>query len=132
MQVERVLETCLYADDLSAAEAFYSRVLGLQVRSRVAGRHVFFHCGENMLLVFNPAATQRATGEVPRHGALGTGHVAFAATEESLTAWKDQLAQNGVSVEAEIHWPAGGHSLYFRDPAGNSVEITTPQTWGLH
>ena len=37
-----VLETCLYASDLAAAERFYGGALGLQVFAREEGRHVFF------------------------------------------------------------------------------------------
>ncbi|MGH2457249.1 MAG: VOC family protein, partial [Chloroflexota bacterium] len=48
MRAERVLETCLYVDDLTAAEAFYASVLGLELFSKVPGRHVFFRCGEGM------------------------------------------------------------------------------------
>ena len=129
MQVERVLETCLYVDDLGAAQDFYRRVVGLELESQVAGRHVFFRCGDGMLLLFNPAATEHASGAVPPHGARGPGHVAFAAMEESLPAWRQRLAQNGVTIEAEIDWPGGGHSLYFRDPAGNSLELATPHIW---
>jgi catechol 2,3-dioxygenase-like lactoylglutathione lyase family enzyme len=47
-----ILETCLYADDLVAAERFYRDVLGLQLVNRKAGRHIFFRCGSTMLLVF--------------------------------------------------------------------------------
>ena len=28
-------------------------------------------------------------------------------------------------------WPGGGRSIYFRDPAGNCVELVTPGVWGL-
>ncbi len=129
MQVERVLETCLYVNDLSAAEDFYGRVLGLEIRSRVAARHVFFRCGEGMLLLFNPEATARPSGEVPVHGARGPGHVAFAMAEADVAAWREHLAQQGVAIEAEIAWPGGGRSIYFRDPSGNSLELATPQTW---
>ena len=41
------------------------------------------------------------------------------------------LAKHGVSIEKTIDWPDGGRSLYFRDPAGNSLELATPQIWGL-
>ena len=34
-------------------------------------------------------------------------------------------------VEAEIHWPHGGASLYLRDPAGNSVELAPGRIWNL-
>jgi catechol 2,3-dioxygenase-like lactoylglutathione lyase family enzyme len=41
------------------------------------------------------------------------------------------MVQHGVEIEAEVTWPSGGQSIYFRDPAGNSVELATPQTWNL-
>jgi catechol 2,3-dioxygenase-like lactoylglutathione lyase family enzyme len=36
-----------------------------------------------------------------------------------------------VIEDLEVEWPRGGRSLYFRDPAGNSVELVTPGPWGL-
>jgi hypothetical protein len=33
-------------------------------------------------------------------------------------------------IEKEFGWPRGGRSIYFRDPAGNSVELVTPGLWG--
>jgi|SRR5579871_3155338 catechol 2,3-dioxygenase-like lactoylglutathione lyase family enzyme len=131
MRIARVLETCLYADDLAACTDFYERVLGLEVYSQVAGRHVFFRCGDTMFLLFNPAATQQATGPVPPHGAHGQGHVAFAVRQVELPQWRDRLQHSGVAIEAEVTWPSGGQSLYLRDPAGNSVELTTPGIWKL-
>ncbi|MEJ2147783.1 MAG: VOC family protein, partial [Acidobacteriota bacterium] len=57
MEKLQVLETCLYARDLEAAEQFYAGVLGLQPFSRNPGRHVFFRCGDAVFLVFNPEVT---------------------------------------------------------------------------
>ena len=48
-----ILETALYADDLDAAERFYGNLLGLERVTRAGDRHVFFRCGDGMLLVFN-------------------------------------------------------------------------------
>jgi catechol 2,3-dioxygenase-like lactoylglutathione lyase family enzyme len=126
-----VLETALYADDLDEAEGFYSTVLDLALDSKADGRHLFFQCGRGMLLIFDPAATAVEGGPVPPHGATGPGHVAFAVAASELDAWIDQLEQHGVEIEARVDWPAGGRSIYFRDPAGNSLELTTPQIWGL-
>jgi len=134
--VRGVLETCLYAADLAAAERFYADVIGLAAFARVDGRHVFFRCGAGVLLVFNPETTSRAPGAVagvpvPAHGTHGAGHVAFAVPERELDAWRARLTEREVPVEAEIHWPRGGRSLYVRDPAGNSVELATPTIWNL-
>lgn len=135
MRVDTILETSLYAPDLDAAERFYTDVLGLVVHSREAGRHVFFRCGRTMFLVFNASRTREGTrsGAVafPAHGADGAGHVAFSVSADALPAWKARLIDSGVAVEAEVEWPGGGQSLYFRDPAGNSVELATPSLWGL-
>jgi catechol 2,3-dioxygenase-like lactoylglutathione lyase family enzyme len=136
MPIDRVLETCLYATDLAAAERFYAEVLGLTAFARAEGRHVFFRCGHAVLLLFNPDVTATAPGAVagvpvPAHGARGAGHVAFAVPEPELAAWRARLEAHGVAVEAEIAWPRGGSSLYVRDPAGNSVELAPPRIWGL-
>jgi catechol 2,3-dioxygenase-like lactoylglutathione lyase family enzyme len=130
MKAREILETCLYADDLAAAERFYGGVLGLEMIARVEGRHVFFRCGARVFLIFDPARTADG-GEVPGHGARGPGHAAFAAREDELDAWRDHLIDHGVEVERDFTWPRGGRSLYFRDPAGNSIELGTPSIWRI-
>ncbi len=130
MRAAAVLETCLYADDLDAAEAFYGGVLGLQRIARVEGRHVFFRCGAGVFLVFAAEKT-RASTEIPPHGATGAGHACFAVRDDEIPGWRDHLAARGIDVEAEVEWPRGGRSLYLRDPAGNSVELGTPRIWGI-
>lgn len=126
-----ILETAIYTSDLDAAEGFYRDVLGLSFDSKAVGRHVFFRCGDAMLLVFNPAATAVKAGDVPVHGAHGPGHVAFAVENGEFEPWLDRLAEHGVEVEASVDWPGGGRSIYFRDPGGNSIELTTPSIWGI-
>lgn len=130
MHLRGVLETAVYASDLDAAEWFYGTVLGLERIARSEGRHVFFRCGAGVFLVFNPAQTL-AGGDVPAHGATGAGHAAFAVRGSELPAWRERLEQHGVPVEREVTWPRGGTSLYVRDPAGNSIELTSPAIWGL-
>lgn len=127
----RVLETCLYAADLDATAAFYERVIGLNPVSAVEGRHVFFRCADSMVLLFDPERTATPTGDVPPHGAIGPGHVAFAVREEELDSWRSRLLHAGVEVEQEVRWPGGGRSIYVRDPAGNSVELATAAIWKL-
>lgn len=132
MHVKGILETCLYVDDLDIAKDFYERVLGLVPISRLEGRHIFFRCGDGVFLLFNPERTQHAEGSVPTHGAKGPGHVAFAMQDADVSMWREKLSQNGVAIETEISWPSGGYSIYFRDPAGNSVELATPKTWHMN
>ena len=129
--VTGILETCLYVDDLATAEEFYNRILGIEPFSRVEDRHVFYRLGQSMLLIFDPDQTEKSGGDVPPHGARGAGHVAFSVSPANMPAWREHLRQHGVAIETEVTWPSGGQSLYFRDPAGNSLEVATDRVWGL-
>jgi catechol 2,3-dioxygenase-like lactoylglutathione lyase family enzyme len=135
MKPAGILETVLYATDLAAIEEFYGRVLGLTPHSKAEGRQIFYRCGEQMLLIFNPEATCVPPGPdaklpVPPHGARGEGHVCFRASAAEIDAWKRRLQQAGVAIEADFEWPGGGRSIYFRDPAGNCLEFAEPRIWG--
>ncbi len=129
--IQCLVETAVYTDDLDRAEQFYRDVLGLEVIATEPGRHVFFQVGaRDVLLVFRPEATLRGD-HLPAHGARGPGHFAMGIEADALESWREQLTRHGVTIEHEEAWPLGGHSLYFRDPAGNSVELITPGVWGL-
>ncbi|MBO6718031.1 MAG: VOC family protein [Rhizobiaceae bacterium] len=130
-----ILETAIYARDLDAAEAFYGGLLALERIARVEDRHVFYKCGDGVLLVFNPDETVKPPAPrslpVPPHGATGDGHVCFRASEAEIDRWKAHFAEAGIEIESEFEWPQGGRSIYLRDPAGNSVEFANPSIWGL-
>ena len=127
--METIVETAIYVADLDRAEAFYRDVLGLPLVGKEEGRHVFFGVGSGVLLVFNPETTLTG-GVFPAHGTTGPGHFALGIPSESLEAWKQWLVSRGIAIEHEISWPAGGHSVYFRDSEGNSAELVTRGVWG--
>ncbi len=132
--LSHVLETCLYVSDLNKAEPFYRETLGLPLVSKLEDHHLFFRCGNQMLLLFDPEATaivQKSPDIAPPHGASGPGHVAFSVLEEDLETWRSHLTSHDVAIEKEIKWGDRGRSLYFRDPSGNSLEVTTPAIWGI-
>jgi catechol 2,3-dioxygenase-like lactoylglutathione lyase family enzyme len=136
MTPSAILESALYVTDLDAAERFYGETLGLAPVGRVAGRHVFFRCGQGVLLLFNAAATRApppsdAKLPVPPHGTAGEGHLCFSATGDEIDRWKAHLQAEGIAIEADFQWPQGGRSIYFRDPSGNSIEFAEPRIWGL-
>lgn len=128
-----ILETALYAEDLDAAEAFYTGVLGLEKIARVSDRHLFCRVGQQMLLIFNPVRTITGGDDpampVPPHGATGQGHLCFAASAAEIHAWAERLEGAGHPIEADFHWPGGARSIYLRDPAGNSLEFAEPRLW---
>lgn len=131
----QILESALYVADLDAAEAFYGGVLGLEKITRAGNRHVFYRCGPGVLLLFNPAETAIPPAEgqlaVPPHGAHGPGHLCFRATSDEIDEWAARLTARDVEIESVVEWPGGGRSIYFRDPAGNSLEFAEARIWGI-
>ncbi|CAH2398844.1 VOC family protein [Mesorhizobium ventifaucium] len=136
MTPSAILESALYVTDLDAAEKFYSGVLGLDLLGKVDGRHLFFRCGDSVLLIFNAEATKvpparDARLKVPPHGTVGDGHLCFAASADEIVRWKAHLETKKIAIESEFEWPQGGRSIYIRDPSGNSIEFAEPRIWGI-
>ena len=134
--ITRTLETALYVDDLDAAVAFYRDILGLRVLM-ASPRLVALDAGQaTVLLLFQRGATVEGLdmpgGWIPPHDGQGPVHFAFAITTEDLGAWEIHLRERGVAIESRVRWDRGGQSIYFRDPAGHSVELATPGTWAVY
>jgi catechol 2,3-dioxygenase-like lactoylglutathione lyase family enzyme len=136
MTPSAILESALYVTDLDAAEKFYTDVLGLDLLGKVDGRHLFFRCGDGVLLIFNADATKvppapDAKLKVPPHGTVGDGHLCFAASADEIVRWRAHLERKKIAIESEFEWPQGGRSIYIRDPSGNSIEFAEPRIWGI-
>ncbi len=133
MKIENIAEAVLYVDDLPEATRFYQEVLGLPLSLSFEDASFLQTGVRSTLILFDRARLKRRQSAIPHHGAEGPGHVAVAVPHESLAAWRRRLAEHGVAVEHEQSWPQGTHSVYFRDPAGNSVELIDdrhyPRVW---
>lgn len=126
--VQGIHETVLYADDVPALAAFYSEVVGLQAIEPPDEHSAAFRLADgNLLLVFDPSRSSAEGRFVPAHGTTGDGHLAFKV--DGLDELAADLRRNNVEIEREITWPRGGRSVYFRDPAGNSVEYVEGEIW---
>lgn len=131
MKLGQLSEAALYTHDLEAAKDFYQNILGLELISSFEDRGMSFRCGATVLLLFDPARTRVPDAGVPTHGASGEGHIAFVIEDSEIDPWRARLRNAGVPIESEVNWPSGGRSLYFRDPAGNVVELAPPTLWRL-
>lgn len=122
-QISRIAEAVLYVDDLSRATAFYQDVLQLPLTASFNDAS-FLQTGRNStLILFDRQRLRERQSVIPAHGAEGPGHVAFGIPALEMDAWRRRLQHHGVVIEHEHDWPQGTHSIYFRDPAGNSVEL---------
>lgn len=129
-----ILETALYVDDLDRADAFYTDVMGLPRLFADDRMRAFDVNRANVLLLFRRGATtlpvKTGGGVIPPHDATGQIHMAFAIRPADAATWREHLQGHGVAIEGTSEWQRGGHSLYFRDPDGNMLEVaTTPGLW---
>lgn len=133
ISVRRVLETALYCDDLETTARFYTELLGFKEHFADARLVALDAGGGTVLLLFKRGASAapipRPGGTIPPHDGSGRLHVAFAVGASDLDTWEAKLAAAGVLIDGRVAWEGGGHSIYLRDPEGNSVELATPGTW---
>jgi catechol 2,3-dioxygenase-like lactoylglutathione lyase family enzyme len=125
-----VYETVLYGEDVAALAAFYADVLRLRVVQGPDELSAAIRLDDGgVLLLFDPRLAGRPGRPVPSHGTTGPGHVAFRVRSGELDRWRTALSEHQTPIEQEVEWGNGGRSLYVRDPAGNSVELTGDELW---
>lgn len=128
MKISRIKETCIYVTDLKRTDEFYNGKLGLEVISRVEGRHVFFRAGESVLLCFIAAQTEKEE-ILPPHGAYGTIHFAFEVGRDEYDNAKKAVSEKQIEILHEHIWKNDYRSFYFHDPDRNLVEIIEEGLW---
>ena len=136
MRLERVIETCLYVDDLDRAGEFYEQVLGLTGLTRDARFRAYDVGGQSVLLLFRRGATLETVhmpgGTIPPHDGHGPLHMAFAIAADALPQWEQRLRERGIAIEGRTEWSRGGRSIYFCDPDGHLLELATPGLWAIY
>jgi len=124
-------ETVLYGRDTPALAAFYSGVLGLRLVGVMDAHSAAMRLpeGDAVLLLFDFEYAATPGRGVPTHGTTGPSHVAFRVVAGTLDQWRESITASGVTIELERGWSRGGRSIYFRDPADNSVELIDGEVW---
>jgi catechol 2,3-dioxygenase-like lactoylglutathione lyase family enzyme len=121
--INGIAEVALYVSDLEVATRFYTEVLGLPLTAAF-GEARFLQTGPNStIILFTVAGIENRTSVIPAHGAAGDQHVALAVPADEMDAWRQRLQEHGVEIEHEQDWSQGTHSIYFRDPDNNSLEL---------
>ena len=123
-----------YADDRAAAvsatgsgEYFIRAVAGHQLAERIR------LAGESL-----QAALDGVLQDIKELGGKGgmiavspSRAIAWGFTTRAMYRGSADAERSGVAIETMIDWPHGRRSVYFRDPAGNSLEFATPRMWRL-
>ena len=129
-ELSGILETALSFDHDVAVEtlAFYRDTLGLtEVASWQEG--TVFRLGFGVLLLFDRELLAENDSPVAQHGSSGVGHVCFVAAPNHYDSMRERLAEAGVEIEHDHEWSDERRSFYFRDPAGNLLEVANADIW---
>ena len=117
MKLGGVHHVSLNVHDAAATGRFYTEVLGLEVLPRpnfpFAGW--WLRAGDQEIHLI----------EVPDHRTPGGEHFAFKVDDIDVAC--AELADKGVKVSKPIDIPGGGRQCFFRDPAGNMIELNQPR-----
>ena len=125
-----LLEACLYhaAEERAAVERFYGEALDLPaVASWPDG--VAFRVGGAVLLLFDRERLAERDGPIAEHGTTGPGHACLFTDGDGYERWRERLQGLGIEITHEHEWSGGRRSLYFKDPAGNLLEIADGDLW---
>lgn len=125
-----ILETAVYYphDQRDEVLGFYEGELGLR---RVAGWDdgTAFRLGAGVLLLFDRDLLAKRDAPMADHGSMGPGHVCLRAEPGAYERVRERVATAGIEITHEHRWSDGGRSFYFKDPAGNLLEVADRDIW---
>jgi|SRR5437667_10905540 len=131
MELEGIDHVALSVRDVEAAAQWYMDVLGFERRYQGMWDSVpvFIGKGTTAIALF-PARSNTTASSAKATAAAGAGvrmlHLALRANRENFLAAQEELKRRGIQFEFQDHEIS--HSIYFRDPDGHNLEITTYQS----
>ena len=124
MQLRRLDHVSLNVSDRTRSITWYRDVLGLEQRGEPRRDDWPVFMGELGACVALFQAQVETAERQPE--STGLRHVAFMVCRDDLAAAQTRLRERGVEFRFEDHGNA--HSIYFPDPDGNVIELTTYET----
>jgi catechol 2,3-dioxygenase-like lactoylglutathione lyase family enzyme len=120
MQLQGLDHVAISVSDLPRSIAWYQDVLGLQRHfGDVWGDEpAFLMAGQSGLALFR---SKSGTNQQP--SALSVRHIAFRVDRRQFGRAQEELKARGIAFEFQDHDVS--HSIYFNDPDGHQLEITT-------
>ncbi len=123
MRVEGIDHVALAVRDIARSVAWYQEVLGLERRyENVWGDYPAVVGIGTTSVAFFPADDTAPRPKLDR-GAITMRHLAFRVDQASFGEVQAEMQRRAIPFEFQDHDIA--HSIYFEDPDGHRLEITT-------
>ena len=124
-KIEALDHVALSVRDVARSAKWYSEILGFKRlhEDKWNGIPVFVGNGDVAIALF-PAAEEIGSTSADR-AAVRTLHFAFRTDRENFSRAQDELKKRAIPFEFQDHEIS--HSIYFHDPDGHKIEITTYQ-----
>ena len=123
-QVESIDHVEVFVSDIEAAARWYREVIGLEETHRWAPAPVMIGAGNTVLALFPARLPASPATNTESTGAPGWKRVAWKTDRPGFSQAQRHLNELEISfrgpVDHDISW-----SIYFADPDGNPLEITT-------
>ena len=123
MQLEGIDHVALSVRDVELSAQWYMDVLGFEPRYEGLwnGIPTFIAKGTTAIALF--PARNHDSKKTPARAGIDMLHLAFGADRKNFVAAQRELKERGITFEFQDHEIS--HSIYFRDPDGHELEITT-------
>lgn len=122
-KMDHLDHVALAVKDLTRSARWYQEVLGLERRYQEAWGDVpTMLCAGNTCLALFPASTAEPK-PVPDDNTIAMRHLAFRVSRKNFERAQEELSRRAIAYEFEDHEIA--HSIYFSDPDGHRLELTT-------
>ena len=124
MQLEGIDHVALSVRDVERSAQWYMDVLGFEPRYEGLwnGIPTFIAKGTTAIALF-PARNHDSKKTLARAAGIDMLHLAFRADRKNFLIAQDELKSRGIAFEFQDHEIS--QSIYFRDPDGHALEITT-------
>lgn len=109
--------------DVERSRAFYADVLGFARVHEAWDRPVVMAAEGTGVAIFDRRGHTSATPDDAEPPAVRILHIAFRVDREGLGRARTELAERGLDVRFSNHGIS--HSIYFPDPDGHQLELTT-------
>ena len=123
MDLEGIDHVAMSVSDVERSAQWYINVLSFERRHEGMweGTPVFIGKGTTAIALFPAHSNKTSTSD--QRGGARMHHLALRANRKNFLAAQEELKQRGIQFEFQDHEIS--HSIYFSDPDGHRLEITT-------